>query len=70
MSNPALINGGVNFYALGMSDSAIKYASLYVLYNHRLFSFVSLPVAWEGGLGIGYLRRDGKDSFVPLQSWG
>ena len=26
---------------------------------------MSLPFFWEGGLGIGYLRRDGKDGWAP-----
>ena len=66
ISNPALINGGVDFWAIGTGDSATTYGCrLDVLYNHRLFSLMSLPVFWEGGLGIGYLRREGRDGWAP-----
>ena len=65
ISNPALINGGVDFWAVGTGDGQTKYGSLDVLYNHRLVSFMSLPVSWEGGLGIGYVRREGRDSWAP-----
>jgi len=65
ISNPDMINGGVDFWAIGTGDGETTYGSLDVLYNHRLFSLMSLPVSWEGGLGIGYLRREGRDGWAP-----
>jgi hypothetical protein len=65
ISNPAIINGGIDFWGVGAGDRHTKYGSFDVLFNHRLFSFMSLPVSWEGGLGIGYLRREGHDSWAP-----
>ena len=58
ISNPALINGAVDFWALWGHDAKTDAVSVDVLYNHRLFAVMSLPVFWEGGLGMGYMRRD------------
>jgi hypothetical protein len=65
ISNPALINGGIDFWGVATGDSQLKYGSLDVVYNHRWFSLMSLPVFWEGGLGVGYLRRNGHDGWAP-----
>jgi hypothetical protein len=65
ISNPAMINGGIDFWAVAAGDGQLKYGSLDVLYNHRLASFMSLPFSWEGGLGIGYLQREGANGWAP-----
>ena len=70
ISNPALINGGVDFWASGAGDSQMKSAGVDVLYNHRLFSLKSLPVFWEGGFGFGYVRREGRDGAAPSATLG
>lgn len=65
ISNPAMINGGLDFWGVWTYDSQMSYGSVDVLYNHRLFSFMSLPFSWEGGLGAGYLQREGLNTFAP-----
>lgn len=65
ISNPALINGAVDFWARWGHDGRTDSASVDVLYNHRLFSAMSLPVFWEGGLGMGYMRRDDRNGWAP-----
>jgi hypothetical protein len=65
ISNPALINGGVNFWALYGHDARTDAASVDIIYNHRLFSAMSLPVFWEGGLGMGYMRRNDRSGWAP-----
>jgi hypothetical protein len=69
-SNPALINGGIDFYAVAAGLGGVTYGSIDVLYNHRLWSFMSLPFSWEGGLGMGYLRRDARNSWAPSATFG
>ena len=70
ISNPALINGGVDFWLSGAGDSEMKSGGLDIIYNHRLFSLMSLPVSWEGGLGFGYMRREGRDGTAPGATLG
>jgi hypothetical protein len=70
ISNPALINGGVDFWASGAGDREMWSGGIDVLYNHRLFSLMSLPVSWEGGIGFSYLRRDGRDGAAPGATLG
>jgi hypothetical protein len=65
ISNPALIDGGVDLWGGWTGDSQLNYGSLDVLYNHRLTSFMSLPFFWEAGAGVGYLRREGQGGWAP-----
>ena len=65
MSNPALINGGVDFYGGTAIDRSTTVISFDVVYTNRLFSLMALPFSWEGGLGLGHLRRDNREGWAP-----
>jgi hypothetical protein len=36
-----------------------------VLYNNHLFWLLTAPFSWEGGVGGGYVRREGNGAWAP-----
>jgi hypothetical protein len=65
MSNPAVLNGGIDFWGSATLDGDLWYGSLDAVYNHHLFDLMSFPFSWEAGAGIGYLEREDHRATAP-----
>jgi hypothetical protein len=65
MSNPAVLNGGIDFWGSVIGDGDLRYGSIDAVYNHHLFDLMSFPFSWEAGAGVGVLEREDHRASVP-----